>query len=785
MGGGGLHRVSALIMWVLLLTSVLTLGIHIRRACGTSIIVPGDYQTIQEAISAAALGDTVYVKSGNYYENLILDKPLSLVGENVETTTIHGNETADIVTINAANVLVTDFTIENAKQDGRNGVGLYDAVDCIVSGNNFENNWMGIIISGGSNINITGNRMEGNEYGVAGDGCSGCIIAENVVKNNWDGIGIDESSDVNVVGNSVSNNQDGGFVSDFPVGNYSIVGNSFWSNTYGIWINGEISKNVSGNSISNNNITSNSYGILLHNDLSEKITKNDIANNTEGIHFDVSSNNSVYHNNFRNNTNQVYDDNSSNLWNDYYPSGGNYWSDYSGVDIKSGPNQDQPGSDGIGDTPRAIDSYNKDEYPLVYAYGSPPPPSQKLSITATDGGTTDPPPGTYTYTLGQNVSVRITSNQGYSFSHWELDGLDIGAPNPVIVPIDSDHSLRAVFVEETYDVTISAYCNIEGVNVSVDILKDNSETGFTTPCTFTGLTGYHNFTVPPSDGSGHPFKQWSSSENSTTITVNTSGTYTATYDAEYLLTITSNGGGTTSPPPATYGYWSGSSVDVLAIPDRGYYLDYWQLDGANISGLYSAMVEMDTNHTLQPVFKQLTQGDDVAVKYISNPKTVVFQGYSVIFNVTVMNVGIYAETFNVTLYVNSSSYFLQPVGLQSVTLESSDSATITLSWNTTGIAKGNYTISAYAWPVLGETDTANNNFTGGSVYVSMIGDLTGTTPFVPDGKCDGRDITVVAKCFGSSMGDPNYNPNCDILNRGKIDGRDITIVAKHFGEHDP
>jgi hypothetical protein len=86
---------------------------------------------------------------------------------------------------------------------------------------------------------------------------------------------------------------------------------------------------------------------------------------------------------------------------------------------------------------------------------------------------------------------------------------------------------------------------------------------------------------------------------------------------------------------------------------------------------------------------------------------------------------------------------------------------------------------------VGETNMANNTLTYGSVYVSMVGDLTGTTLFVPDGKVDGRDITVVAKCFGSKLGDPNYNPNCDILNRGKIDGRDITIVAMHFGQHEP
>jgi hypothetical protein len=57
-----------------------------------------------------------------------------------------------------------------------------------------------------------------------------------------------------------------------------------------------------------------------------------------------------------------------NVWDDGYPSGGNYWSDYKGIDVKSGPNQDQPRSDGIGDTPYVIDANNQDRYPLMNPY---------------------------------------------------------------------------------------------------------------------------------------------------------------------------------------------------------------------------------------------------------------------------------------------------------------------------------------------------------------------------------------------------------------------------------
>ncbi|MFO8109254.1 MAG: right-handed parallel beta-helix repeat-containing protein [Thermoplasmata archaeon] len=73
----------------------------------------------------------------------------------------------------------------------------------------------------------------------------------------------------------------------------------------------------------------------------------------------------IYHNNFINNVYGAYDI-GFNIWNASYPTGGNYWSDYEGYDIYSGPDQDQPGSDGIGDNNYSIDgSSDVDEYPLM------------------------------------------------------------------------------------------------------------------------------------------------------------------------------------------------------------------------------------------------------------------------------------------------------------------------------------------------------------------------------------------------------------------------------------
>ncbi len=67
-------------------------------------------------------------------------------------------------------------------------------------------------------------------------------------------------------------------------------------------------------------------------------------------------------------------------------------------------------------------------------------------------------------------------------------------------------------------------------------------------------------------------------------------------------------------------------------------------------------------------------------------------------------------------------------------------------------------------------------------------DTTGPTEWVPDGKCDIRDLAIVAKFFGSVAGDGRYDRRADITgpiyleSDGKIDIRDMALVAIHFGE---
>src|SRR4030067_2374091 len=79
------------IIVAVVLASMLAFNTHTVEANHTTIIVPDDYPTIQAAMNAASQGDTIYVKTGTYYENVIVNKPLTLVGESKENTIVDGS----------------------------------------------------------------------------------------------------------------------------------------------------------------------------------------------------------------------------------------------------------------------------------------------------------------------------------------------------------------------------------------------------------------------------------------------------------------------------------------------------------------------------------------------------------------------------------------------------------------------------------------------------------------------------------------------------------------------
>ena len=124
----------------------------------------GNYTGIQDAIDNASSGDTVFVynDSSPYYENLIVDKTINLIGENKETTIIDGSRNNDTITINSQGVTISDFTIINSSYDIKNwskaGIRVTGSNN-IIKNNIIRDNLLGIFGKQVENLTIINNKF--------------------------------------------------------------------------------------------------------------------------------------------------------------------------------------------------------------------------------------------------------------------------------------------------------------------------------------------------------------------------------------------------------------------------------------------------------------------------------------------------------------------------------------------------------------------------------------------------------------------------------------------------
>ncbi len=365
-----------------------------------------NYDTIQAAIDAPQTlnGHTIFVDEGTYYEHLVVNKSLSLIGEDRFSTIIDGNCTGNVIIITANNVKITGFTVQrsgkvwtidnrsygicfqwgvsssnvsyNVITDNLKGIWLYNSNANTISGNNITNNVNeGIVLDFSSNDNnVYGNTITNNRVGIGGWNSSTNSIYGNDITNNEVGVGLIYFSNNNsIYGNDITNNENG-IVFEQCLDN-SIYENNIIANDYDsiglyesslnntIYENNIRDSNDSGitlvnsntNNVYGNNITNNYKGVKIWFSSNNTIYGNNITNNEMGLDVEFSSNNNMRHNNFVDNTHQVSIIGSgyANFWDNGLE--GNYWSDYNRTDANH---------DGIGDTPRIIDANNTDNYPL-------------------------------------------------------------------------------------------------------------------------------------------------------------------------------------------------------------------------------------------------------------------------------------------------------------------------------------------------------------------------------------------------------------------------------------
>jgi parallel beta-helix repeat protein len=222
--------------------------------------------------------------------------------------------------------------------------------------------------------------------------------------------------------------------------------------------------------------------------------------------------------------------------------------------------------------------------------------------------------------------------------------------------------------------------------------------------------------------------------------------------------------------PSGGNYWSDyNGTDVYS----GFFQN---VTGSDSIGDNPYAIDED-NQDHYPLVKPWGPTHEVAVLSVA-PSTNVTHARGVInINVTVQNQGELTETFTVTAYYND-----QPIEVKTVSnLASGKTATLTFSWKIVDVPLyTDLTIKAEASPVFLEADTTNNILTNGTVYVMMMGDLNG------DRTVNIYDIVMAADAYGSSKGDPSWNPLADLAPQwGIINIYDLVTCAYHYLETYP
>ncbi|UCF07649.1 MAG: right-handed parallel beta-helix repeat-containing protein [Thermoplasmata archaeon] len=326
---------SVLTAWILVNASLLSLLIfspekEIKVSAATTIIVDDDgtlgvdcnYTHIQWAIDNASDGDTIFVKNGTYYENVVVNKAINLTGEDRDTTIIDGNGSEDVVRITADSVHLSGFTIINSGNQSSwpnydAGIEIYSSKNNIIMGNNISNNMNGIYSYLSRYNNITNNNISlNNDDGIYFDASMyNNISKNNISDNDGDGIHLSQSSINSIKGNNIRLNDDNGIYIYWSsikniITNNNASGNGngivLWSSSFINVTNNTLSNSHRGmyifqssdNNISNNNIYSNSNsGIVFSSSSNNNVTENRVINSGQGIYFGSSSNNNKIINN--------------------------------------------------------------------------------------------------------------------------------------------------------------------------------------------------------------------------------------------------------------------------------------------------------------------------------------------------------------------------------------------------------------------------------------------------------------------------------------------------------
>ena len=259
----------------------------------TTIHVPDDYITIQEAVNAAEKDDIVIVRDGTYNENVDVNKPLTIQSENGFANCIvrASNPKDHVFEVTAHYVNIDGFTVTGATSGlpyYSAGIYLANVEHCSISNNNALDNNDGILAQYLCNYNTftnntaNSNNNDGIHLGLLGYTCNYNTLTDNTANSNgYSGIYLASSSNNTLTNNTALYNPSGIFLSSSSKYNLLNKNTASSNKDYGIRLFHSENNNITNNTASNND-----YGIYLVSSNNNNVHSNNLINNRENIFFE-------------------------------------------------------------------------------------------------------------------------------------------------------------------------------------------------------------------------------------------------------------------------------------------------------------------------------------------------------------------------------------------------------------------------------------------------------------------------------------------------------------------
>lgn len=312
-------------------------------------------KSIQQIIDTAKPGETIVLTGGEYNENVIIDKPLHLIGDEGVHFVQQGSE--PIITIQSNGVLIENLTLTYVDDDKEAAAILINGDHNELSNIHIQTNSYGVQLDEAndnklSHLNIVGNKEEESFsqriHGIFVWQSHHNEIRDTEIKHVQDGIYMEGSNENYIHHNTITQSRYGYHL--MFTENTVLEHNESYENVSGMMImgtNGTVAKqnllshnqkniqslglllyDVRNADVSNNDITYNRIGIFIEDASTNEIYTNNVQGNYIGLQFKNAKDNTIYHNAFIANVAQGQAEESSdnNLDN-------NFWGDHQGLDL--------------------------------------------------------------------------------------------------------------------------------------------------------------------------------------------------------------------------------------------------------------------------------------------------------------------------------------------------------------------------------------------------------------------------------------------------------------------